>query len=376
MPKNEISDIFQNRTLVNKFNFMRNYKNVIIYGAGNCGREVLNLLNSHGIQVICFLDEKSSSNMQLNGVSIFSPNDDHVSPQQKAETAIVIAVFNHYTDTLFIVKKLRSHGFKCIISFIELYYIFSQELSERSWLVPLNFYDDTKQHIISEAYNIWEDERSRLIYKAILEFRLTGNYEFLPAPDIGTQYFPKDIPNWDLPSRFVDCGAFNGDTLLEIYKSVGSIEALAAFEPDPGNYAELCKVTNRDKQLAKEVLLWPCAVWSHTEQLKFLSGEGTSSNISLNGDIMIQAVSLDEAFPCFNPTFIKMDIEGAEYQALLGAKYIISKNRPQLAVCLYHCPEHLWQIPMLLKQWNVGYKFYLRLHCFNGFELVLYALYK
>ena len=70
---------------------------------------------------------------------------------------------------------------------------------------------------------------------------------------------------------------------------------------------------------------------------------------------------------------IKMDVEGAELSALLGAKETIRDSRPGLAICLYHRPEHLWQIPLLLKQWDPRYEFALRLYRHAGFDLVMYA---
>ena len=109
---------------------------------------------------------------------------------------------------------------------------------------------------------------------------------------------------------------------------------------------------------------------------------------------MIQCVSLDEAIMRFRPTLIKMDVEGAEYDALLGARKIITRYKPGLAICLYHRPEHLWQIPLLQQLFGEGktifdpatpgdldssrtnnsYRLYLRLHAFNGWELVAYAI--
>jgi hypothetical protein len=101
---------------------------------------------------------------------------------------------------------------------------------------------------------------------------------------------------------------------------------------------------------------------------------GTSHNISSTGDTTIQCVSLDEVLFGYKPNFIKMDIEGAEHNAILGAKQLICEYKPQLAISVYHRPQDLWQIPMLIKKWDAGYKFYLRVHQYNGFDLVLYAL--
>lgn len=73
------------------------------------------------------------------------------------------------------------------------------------------------------------------------------------------------------------------------------------------------------------------------------------------------------------PTFIKMDIEGAELEALEGAKTTIVKNKPKLAICLYHKPDDLWKIPLYLKDLVPEYKFYIRHHGKVRWETVLYA---
>ena len=69
-----------------------------------------------------------------------------------------------------------------------------------------------------------------------------------------------------------------------------------------------------------------------------------------------------------------MDIEGSEYEALLGAKDTIYSSKPNLAICLYHKPNDLYEIPLLINSWNLGYKFYLRMHSYSAFDLVLYAV--
>jgi hypothetical protein len=110
-----------------------------------------------------------------------------------------------------------------------------------------------------------------------------------------------------------------------------------------------------------------------TSQVRFSSGQGTGSHASSAGDTVIQCVALDEALPIFRPNLIKMDIEGAEYAALWGARQLIAEHRPGLAICLYHRPEHLWQIPLLVRQLTGGGgSYFLRPHGWNGFELVLY----
>lgn len=71
-----------------------------------------------------------------------------------------------------------------------------------------------------------------------------------------------------------------------------------------------------------------------------------------------------------------MDIEGSEADALLGAQKTICKYKPDLAICVYHFADDIWEIPLLLDSWNLGYRFYLRTYSSNGFETVLYAVSK
>jgi hypothetical protein len=100
-----------------------------------------------------------------------------------------------------------------------------------------------------------------------------------------------------------------------------------------------------------------------------------ASNISSKGTTVIQCVSLDDAIPTFAPNLIKMDIEGAEYDALLGARQLITAHTPGIAASLYHRPEHLWQLPKLVENIAPGkYNFHMRSHAMNDFELVMYAL--
>jgi hypothetical protein len=108
-------------------------------------------------------------------------------------------------------------------------------------------------------------------------------------------------------------------------------------------------------------------------QLRFTANDA-ASHINEQGETTVQTVALDQALPNFAPDFIKMDIEGAEPQALDGARQLIDRYRPRLAISAYHRPRHLWELLLQLQRWDLGYRFHLRGHSFNGFDTVLYAL--
>ncbi len=116
----------------------------------------------------------------------------------------------------------------------------------------------------------------------------------------------------------------------------------------------------------------PKGLWSEYAEMSFKSNGGSSS-ITEDGDVHIIADCIDRCIDA-PVTFIKMDIEGAEYQAILGAKNIINKYKPKLAICVYHKPEDIWELPWLIHKINPEYKFYLRHYSFGDVETVLYAL--
>lgn len=119
------------------------------------------------------------------------------------------------------------------------------------------------------------------------------------------------------------------------------------------------------------VILIPCALYKEKAVLNFSSiGAGTSSIGAVEG-IQINADSIDARCP--DATFIKMDIEGAEMDALYGAKETIIRNKPKLAICIYHKPEHLFEIPLLIHTWVPEYKLYIRHHSDRECESVVYA---
>jgi hypothetical protein len=133
-------------------------------------------------------------------------------------------------------------------------------------------------------------------------------------------------------------------------------------------------VSNHQELLARRVTAIPCAVYSHVAVEPFtFSDTSFGSRILASGESWIQAVAIDQVLPGFDPTCIIMDIEGAEPEALQGAEKTIRASRPDLAICVYHAPHHLWEIPLYLNGLGLGYRFYLRNYTSFTGETVLYA---
>jgi FkbM family methyltransferase len=170
----------------------------------------------------------------------------------------------------------------------------------------------------------------------------------------------------------VDCGAYNGDTVMRFIKySHGKYKKIVAFEPDASNVRAL-------KKRGKNISVVQAACWSSDTELSFETDKGSSSKVVENKstycDIKVVAKAIDSVNECKDATFIKMDIEGSEYDALIGAYNTICRNTPKLAICIYHSDEDMLRILELIESWNLGYKFYVRHHAQKISETVLYAI--
>lgn len=224
-----------------------------------------------------------------------------------------------------------------------------------------------------ESLSAWlVDEMSRQTLNAFMNAKLTFDPRGLRLVWTGDQYFPASIPGFSPRQSdvFVDCGAFTGDTLQAVVGRTGGAGCARylALEPDPLN-AELLRHYVATSGSRAEVI--EAGAWAYAGRLPFRSGKGTSSSVDPSSLADVMTVAVDDLdVPA---TFIKMDIEGAELEALRGASATIRKHAPRLAVAVYHRPEDLFLIPQYIASLRPDYRFYLRSHSYYSEELVLYA---
>ena len=345
-----------------------------VYGTGSVGRDIYRILTEQGFSIAGFMDHRLKETPSINGVQIFDPASKDISSSDRKACKIVLAIHNREANIPSIIGNLKKLGYLSIISIIDLYDFFAEYLGTRYSLTSRTFYQSNYASI-EKVYKIWSDGKSRETYSALLRFRITGDFSLLPEPDTEHQYSPLDIPRWFPPLRLIDCGAYDGTLISSFIDSGMKLEAVAFFEPDLENYQFLSQSVRNLNQNISELSLWPCGVYSTTTQMQFISGQGEASGVSAVGNTIVQCVALDDALPNFAPTLIKMDIEGAEIEALHGAQNIIQKYKPGLAISVYHAPEHIWEIPLLIREMLPNtYQYYLRSHAYNDFDTVFYAI--
>lgn len=183
------------------------------------------------------------------------------------------------------------------------------------------------------------------------------------------QYF--DLDEFKINEReiFVDGGCYDGQSALNfnnLCKRKNKKAYIYAWEPDPHNLEKA-----RENLKGLDVKFVDKGLWQQLDILKF-STRGTGSTITDYGDLVVPVDSIDNV--CKEVSFIKMDIEGSEYRALLGAKKTIKKYTPKLAICVYHRPEDIWEIPRLIMSISESYNFMLRHYSFSHNETVLYGI--
>lgn len=182
-----------------------------------------------------------------------------------------------------------------------------------------------------------------------------------------------DLPELPhLPQEiFVDAGGYDGMTSVHFCKWAMNNWKIKIFEPDSASFA----VCRNNLTILDNVEVIPKGLWNGTATLSFESS-GSESRVADDETEKnkIQVVSLDEYLQGEPVTFIKMDIEGSELNAIKGASKTIRKYKPKLAISIYHKAEDIIEIPKLLLELNKEYRFWVRHYSLSWFDTVLYAI--
>jgi FkbM family methyltransferase len=350
---------------------------LVLMGAGGLGRRALAGLRKHGVEPLAFVDNGRSGTV-LDGVRVLAPAD--AAREYGSRAAFVVTIWGANRPHRFAHSReqLSALGCDVVVPFPPLFWKYADAL--------LPFYlQDLPSRLVAQraqvldTFDIWEDEASRGEYVAQVRFRARADFDGLPHPIDHPQYFPRDLFAWSDDEWIVDGGAYDGDTVRALSDVHGNrFGHLLALEPDPANFAKLqATVAALPADVRARVDCRQAAVAS-TRSVLHLDATGTASSatsaVATAGTIAVAAETIDGLTAGAHPTFIKLDIEGFEIDALEGAKGTIRRESPVLAVCVYHQQDHLWRIPRLLREWNPDSAFFLRPHNEEGWDLVCYAV--
>lgn len=336
------------------------YEYIVFYGCGSMFHSVIDTWNTYiGRRIdYCCDSDRAKWGKFFRGMKCISPRE-LLAIKDRCAVFVTMDKFKQ------VFYSLTKSGFPSVNTL----YLFD--------IIASNFLANHDHSVIannlSKTYGFLSDKQSISVFEAIVN-RVLDNGE---NPDImanvcdKNQYFPADIFKLSDHESFVDVGAFDGDTVRDfIHRTHAKFDRIFAFEMNEINF-KLLKDNVKHMPNHDRIKVFNLGAWDSKCDITYKI-EDSSSSIG-EGEGKGQVIPLDDVLRNEKVTFIKMDIEGAEPNALRGAQDIIREQKPMLAICIYHDLRHLWEIPLYMKELVPEYNIYLRHYSNIERETVCYA---
>lgn len=337
------------------------YPYVVFYGCGAILNSIVESWNEHVGRKIDYCCDSDSGKWGK-----FFCGANCLSPKELLAIKDKCAVFVTIGDFKPVYNFLKESGFPSVNQ------LYKYDLVASEFLARYD-HEDVMARLF-ETYELLGDHQSQKVFDAIVT-RVLGdgnNIDIMLDIFEKNQYFPPDLIKLSDNERLVDIGAFNGDTIRDfIGRTQGKFERIFSFEVDAVNFKALYENVRQMPEQSR-IKIFNLGIWDSDCDITYSIGESQSTVGSGKGKGHV--VPLDDVLWDEKVTFIKMDIEGAEPHALRGARNTIQKQRPKLAICIYHDFKHLWEIPLYIKKLVPEYKVYLRHHTTLEYETVCYAV--
>ena len=225
------------------------------------------------------------------------------------------------------------------------------------------------------ARELFEDEKSKEIFDDIVRFKLTARLSYLRSTECD-EVTADSCLRLEKYKTYVDLGAYNGDTVKKYTALCPNLSSIYAFEPDKRNFKKLTALCEELTGVNTTTL--NCAAYSCDTVLSFSASGNRNSSAASKGSFQHKTVEIEGKAPdsvCDSADFIKFDVEGMEFEALLGCKHLIANHHPDMLVSMYHKSEDLYKLPALVKNLHQGYSLHLRrLPYIPAWDLNMYAI--
>ena len=356
-----------------KSDFRLNHE-ILVYGSGTFALSMISELEDLGHVILGVIDHQNIGK-NICGRNTIYPVRDLSEVDIIDGVQIVLAICNLHGDLTGISSRLPLHA--DLVSPVKLFRYFAHKgLSLENYWLTTNFkiYSDSVSEIAAFRESL-ADENSKILFDAIKQYRQFGEIFDLPFPrPLSEQYLAEDLSTPPKELMVIDLGACRGENLADFIAAGFRFSGGFLLEPDESNLAIL---TEQLRFLNIETLsTHKLGAWKETTTLRFDATGNTGATLALDGIAMVDVVALDEFVPAeFVPNFVKLDIEGAELEALEGMSGLIQTHTPHLAVSVYHKPSDLWVLGNFLSQkFPNKYDFYLRVYGHQTFDTLLYAV--
>ncbi len=335
-----------------------------IYGAGVFAYVLQRYLDASGIKVRAAMVDRAFVDAEKYVELPILVTED--SAEQIANNNIVVGVTNYPSVLENLVRMGARHVYAIDVpDYLNMPHAFMDQHFVREHL-----------NKFSDALELFADDLSRQTFIASINCKVSENLSYVSrVVKLDELYFPKSEFPLTGSETLLDVGGYTGDTVHQFHRLMdGQYTKIISLEPSPENF-EVLKSTAQTYG-AGRVITVPVGAWDCKTTLRFTPKKQHIDNqITETGPASIAVDTIDSILADLGESVsvVKLDINGAEYRALQGARQTIQQDRPRIITRL-HTKEDYYRIPLLLKSFSPSMKLYLRQRNYMSMMVVLYGL--
>lgn len=360
-------------------NEIRQFNDVIIFGAGESGDWVFNCLSENSVHPKCYCDNYQAKwGMIKNGLEVMSFEN-----AMKRFPNAAVCVASMWSEE--IIKQITLFDEQIVKRTYDLLTTMRWETSDSSSVSDEPNFIHKNIERFEALYQKLEDGVSRKTLEGLLNYRLTRNKSFLrqikseEAIYVDDQIILEEFAEKISHKTIIDGGAFDGDTIDVFVQKWGKNNSLDihCYEIEEKNCERIRE--KKEKFEPHKIYMHQAALWSEEGLTIGVEGDGLSGQVDINkadtvGQLQSAVTECIDGYGFEELGFIKLDIEGAEREALRGGEKTIKRCRPILAVCAYHLQDDLLVLSEYIESLNCGYHLFLRHYMYSSGDTVLYAI--
>lgn len=317
-------------------------KPIVLYGMGNGADKIISVLEKYDIKISgVFASDGFVRKKIFHG---FEVTDYKTAKQNFGDMIVLVCFGTSLPDVIANIKRISSEQ--------ELYAPDVAVYGDT--LFNLEFVQENAERL-KHIYNLLADDTSKKVFENAVRYKLTGDIKYLFECETPPEEVYQNLLKLGSGETYFDLGAYRGDTVAEFLSFVSGYKKIVAVEPDFKTYNKLCTATEN----LKDILNINACISDVLGDTTFNMNGSRGSSIGY-GKKVIKSVTVDALSEKFTPTYLKMDIEGAELSALKGAKNTVTQFKPKMQIATYHRSEDLFLLPETVLDFRKDYKIYLR----------------
>lgn len=330
----------------------RNKKPIVIYGMGNGADKILDWCEANDVHISgIFASDEFVRGQEFRGFTVEKYDD--LCLRLGKELLVVIAFASERPEVLARFAEMAEEQ-QVVAPHLPLFH--EAELVSFEWI-------EKYSTELQQVYDLLADEQSRKVFADILNYKLSGKIKYLFNCTTQRLDDLRELVALSENENYLDLGAYNGDTINEFGKlTAWQWERITAVEPDRRNCRKLRSLARELELKGLAVDVYEMGIWDECGKLLFSDDGGRQSTFLGNKKCSVPVTTIDNAAAGKNISFIKMDVEGAEIQALNGGRQTLSSLKPKLFIAAYHYDVDLFRVPLLLHKLVPEYRIYLRKH--------------